>query len=266
MDYTHCFSSTSEIQVRIPSRSEMDLINDWRKQFYESVQDSSEFRFQPKQLSEYTELCSGTPLELFLIALVDDVPVGYLAFVSPKAKNIEEIFVEPRYRRQGVAKCLLHKAQSTLRSQGAKSTFATISADNEVAMRLFLTDDYHISISYYFTNTEYIEHTDCEYVATEITRDAAGEFCKEHKIFLEPAIWYLGAENKALLQIGVTMGALRCALNGDKDYYPALINALANIHFPENITGIYLTEPGTPTVLQGFMPYRYLVSKRLSDA
>ena len=96
--------------------------------------------------------CVETPI----LAEIDGEAVGFAAlrlvpcvfYANPHAE-LTELYVEPTYRRRGVARALLEYAETLAHAQGAESLFILTSFDNYEAQRLYRLlgyEDYDLAL------------------------------------------------------------------------------------------------------------------------
>jgi GNAT superfamily N-acetyltransferase len=86
----------------------------------------------------------GQPRFQSLIAEVDDAPAGmalyffnYSTWVSRIGLYLEDLYVDPKFRRSGVARALLERLTMIAREQGCRRMQWLVHRKNEAALRLY---------------------------------------------------------------------------------------------------------------------------------
>jgi ribosomal protein S18 acetylase RimI-like enzyme len=96
----------------------------------------------PERLAERLRdpRCIETPI----LAEIDDHAVGFAAlrvapsvFYATPHTELTELYVEPAYRRRGIARALLGYAETRARAQGADSLYILTGFENYDAQRLY---------------------------------------------------------------------------------------------------------------------------------
>lgn len=79
------------------------------------------------------------PSNAYWIVEDGDTPVGslYIRVCTPKLSELGNVWVAPRYRRHGLAQCLIEAAFRKLRAQHIGAVCLNVEASNKAAQRLY---------------------------------------------------------------------------------------------------------------------------------
>jgi len=98
----------NDVQIRPAATKDFDAI-------YEFVCGLEDERFDKSLLRQCYEACLDTPNTHYLIATINDMPLGYISCHGQillhhcgLVYEIQEMYVLPEYRSKGVGKILLH--------------------------------------------------------------------------------------------------------------------------------------------------------------
>jgi len=109
------------------------------------------------QVAELEKLCFTTPwsensiamevgndLSLWLVALADDVVVGYIGSQTVCGEtDIMNVAVHPRWRQMGIARSLIEMLAHRLPERGSDRMTLEVRASNLPAIRLYEKLDFH---------------------------------------------------------------------------------------------------------------------------
>lgn len=82
----------------------------------------------------------AAPHTLYLVALSDDIVVGYAGLSAPPGStqaDIQTIAVDPSHRRLGIGAVLVSRLLDVARGRGAHEVLLEVRADNSSAQRLY---------------------------------------------------------------------------------------------------------------------------------
>ena len=79
---------------------------------------------------------------LYLVAWADSDPVGHVHLALKDPPELQDLTVAKRYRRRGIARCLLAAAEADLRLRGCVTVRLEVSVNDEIARSLYLAFGY----------------------------------------------------------------------------------------------------------------------------
>ncbi len=92
---------------------------------------------RPYSLSHLEFLARVCP-ETFLLALIDNCPVGYVvAFMAEGEARIISIAIDLRWRRRGIGESLMLEIMDRAEKLGAKKIYLEVKESNNPALRLY---------------------------------------------------------------------------------------------------------------------------------
>lgn len=129
------------IRVRPAMLADVPALVELMTEFY----DESDYELDPDwATAAFTTLLSDVSLGAIWIADVDGQPAGHIVLTvrftmehGGHSGYIDDLFVRPNYRRQGVAKALLGTLIEECRWRGCLSLHVEVGDDNDAAQALY---------------------------------------------------------------------------------------------------------------------------------
>lgn len=180
---TSFFNSSKSVQIKPATAADIPYLDEQRAKLYEFHQHFPLFKYS--DMKPFESLAAEDLEEdgtIYCIAYVNDIRVGYAMANLDFSPEMKEIWVDPNYRRQGIAKQLISKCGEWFKEQGEEYMSSTIYAGNELSLQM------HLSCGWKYSYVEYIATIESFWADSslspvdEASKEEAISFCEQNKM------------------------------------------------------------------------------------
>lgn len=175
---TSFFSSVIECIITQATTEDILYLDEQRAKLYAFYQMLQSFKYAPasafKTLESKDLIDSGC---FFYVAHINNIRVGYAEACLGDFPQIKEIWVDPSYRRQGVAKRLIDTCKSWFSAQCEKYMISTVYAGDEASLQMYLAGGWKCISARYTAKSSTLKIDTSLQAAKKLSADEASMLC-----------------------------------------------------------------------------------------